>query len=113
MDALAKLVIANSTESCGEIPLTDFPLRLGRRPEADVCIDDRWVSREHCEIDFVDDVLVVRDLDSKHGTFVNGRSISRLVLKTGDLLTIGLSKFVVQYEHQTAGQAVCDDALVS
>ena len=109
MDALVKLIASNPMESCEEILMAEFPLRLGRSPDADVSIDDRWVSREHCEIDFVDDALLVRDLDSKHGTFVNGRSIRRSALRAGDMLTIGLSKFVVQCEYETAGRA----ALVS
>ena len=113
MNALAKLVAANPVESCEEILLVEFPLRLGRSPDADVCIVDRWVSRDHCEIDFIDDALFVRDLDSKHGTFVNGRPICQAVLKTGDLLTIGLSEFVVECEYETAGRPVRDDALVS
>lgn len=113
MDALPKLVAANPMESHEEILLDALPLRLGRSPDANVCIVDRWVSRDHCEIDFVDDALVVRDLDSKHGTFVNGHPICQASLKPGDLLTIGLSKFVVQWEYETAGQPVRDKALVS
>jgi pSer/pThr/pTyr-binding forkhead associated (FHA) protein len=113
MHGLAKLVVANPMESCEEIRLSEFPIRLGRSPDADVSIDDRWVSREHCEIDSVDDALFVRDLNSKHGTFVNGRSIRQAALKAGDMLTIGLSKFVVQYEFERPGRSVRDDALVS
>jgi pSer/pThr/pTyr-binding forkhead associated (FHA) protein len=113
MDAPAKLVAANPTGSCAEIRLAEFPLRLGRSPDVDVSIDDRWVSREHCEIDLVDDALLVRDLNSKHGTFVNGRPIHRASLKAGDMLALGLSKFVVQCEYQRSNRANPDEALVS
>jgi pSer/pThr/pTyr-binding forkhead associated (FHA) protein len=98
MTALAKLIAADSVVPDCEIPLTGFPLRMGRGPDASVCVDDRWVSRDHCEIDLVDDALVVRDLGSKHGTFVNGRSVTEAELRPGDVLNIGLSKFRVQYE---------------
>ena len=113
MDTLVKLVAANPVDSYEEIPLATFPVRLGRSPDADVCVEDRWVSRDHCEIDFVDDELLVRDLESKHGTFVNGRLIGQASLRKGDLLTIGLSKFVVQCEYETAGRPARDKALVS
>lgn len=104
MTAFAKLIAANSDVPCREISLTDFPRRLGRGTEADVCVEDRWVSRDHCEIDLVDDILIVRDLESKHGTFVNGCSVTQAELKPGDVLNIGLSKFRVQYEFATADE---------
>ena len=79
-----------------EIPLKHFPLRLGRSDDADVCVDDRWVSREHCQIDRSDGELMVRDLGSKHGTFVNGRAVTLAELRPGDELSVGLSRFVVR-----------------
>ena len=97
MTPFAKLIAADSDGPHREISLTEFPLRLGRGAEADVCVEDRWVSREHCEIDLVDTTLVVRDLDSKHGTFVNERLVDRAELKPGDVLNIGLSKFRIHY----------------
>jgi pSer/pThr/pTyr-binding forkhead associated (FHA) protein len=102
MPPFAKLIAANSDVPRREISLTNFPRRLGRGDEADVCVDDRWVSRDHCEIDLVEDTLVVRDLHSKHGTFVNGRSVVEAELKPGDVLNIGLSKFRVQYDTLSA-----------
>jgi len=98
MSLAAKLIAQDLFTSSHEIALTEFPLHLGRGAEADVQVGDRWVSRDHCEIDCVDDVLLVRDLGSKHGTFVNGRSVLEAELRPGDLLNIGISRFVVQYE---------------
>jgi pSer/pThr/pTyr-binding forkhead associated (FHA) protein len=110
MDSLAKLIAAGPVTCSREIPLDAFPLRLGRGSDADVCVDDRWVSRDHCEIDLVDHALVVRDLNSKHGTYVNGCPIREAALKPGDLLNIGLSKFRVHYEHDAAPASVRDFA---
>lgn len=98
MSLAAKLIAKDPLVSCREIVLTNFPLRLGRGSETDVSVGDRWVSREHCEIDCIDDVLLVRDLGSKHGTFVNGRSVLEAELKPGDLLNIGITRFVVEYD---------------
>jgi pSer/pThr/pTyr-binding forkhead associated (FHA) protein len=100
MDTLAKLIVTNSVTSSREIPLECFPLRLGRGADADVNVEDRWVSRDHCELDWVDQALVVRDLNSKHGTYVNGHPIREITLKPGDMLNIGLSKFLVHYESE-------------
>ena len=113
MSLAAKLIATDSLVSSREIALTEFPLRLGRGPEADVQVGDRWVSREHCEIDCVDDVLMVRDLGSKHGTFVNGRSVLEAELRPGDLLNIGITRFLVEYEQASARVERREPALVS
>lgn len=106
-----KLVARDALVSLQEIPLPEFPMRLGRSAEADVCIEDRWVSREHCEIDRIDGVLRVRDLRSKHGTFVNGHAVTASDLNPGDQLSIGLSVFLVQYEGEAAAAEAPREAL--
>lgn len=68
----AKLISKDSFSSGREILLTEFPIRIGRAVDSDVVVGDRWVSREHCEIECDDVQLVIRDLDSKYGTFING-----------------------------------------
>ncbi|MCH5374253.1 MAG: FHA domain-containing protein [Planctomycetes bacterium] len=100
----AKLIVSGSTASRREILLHHFPLILGRSPSADVCIDDRWVSREHCEIDADDRGLIVRDIGSKHGTYVNGRLVTDIELHPGDEISVGLSRFVIEF-HIAADSA--------
>jgi len=75
-----------------------FPCDLGRGSEVTVRIDDRWLSRRHCRLDLAEGVIVVRDLGSRHGTFVNGRSISECKLLPGDRLCLGLTHLVAEYE---------------
>jgi pSer/pThr/pTyr-binding forkhead associated (FHA) protein len=111
MTVCAKLIATDAVVSCPEILLTTFPMRVGRSAEADISVEDRWVSREHCEIDRVDNTLVVRDLGSKHGTFVNGRPVTEVELKSGDTLNIGLSRFLVEYEEVAASADVGSDVL--
>lgn len=55
---------------------------VGRGSEADVRIDDRDVSRRHCEIVIRSDGIVVRDLGSTHGTWYDGRRLEGEVLIT-------------------------------
>jgi pSer/pThr/pTyr-binding forkhead associated (FHA) protein len=82
------------------ITFDQLPAVLGRNADADVHLDDRWVSRVHCEISEIDGTLVVRDLDSHNGTLVNGQYITEAHLMPGDRLTVGLSRFEVQYERR-------------
>ncbi len=91
----ANLIRLASTQSLKRILLKKFPVVVGRSDEADVCLGDAWVSRSHCEIDVVDDSLVVRDLGSRNGTFVNGSRIEVSPLLPGDELMVGGSRFQV------------------
>ncbi len=74
------------------IPLEREEVMLGRALEADVRINDTGVSRQHAKIIAErNDKLeyIINDLDSRNGTFVNGRRIRREVLDNGDKITIG------------------------
>ena len=70
---------------------------IGRNGDAHIQVNDRWVSRLHCEIRQENGGLVVRDLRSKHGTLVNGEEIHYTTLQSGDLLTIGIRVFRVTF----------------
>ncbi len=78
------------------IMLSSFPVRIGRGFGADVQLDDIYVSRRHCEIVAAKGVLVVHDLGSKNGTFVNGVRTELSPLRHGDVLTVGGLNFTVQ-----------------
>jgi predicted component of type VI protein secretion system len=78
--------------------LLDKPILLiGRHPECDIQIDSRKVSRRHCCIAQVENVLIVRDLGSTNGIRINGVRIVEGQLKNGDELTIGNNRFRVQW----------------
>jgi pSer/pThr/pTyr-binding forkhead associated (FHA) protein len=93
-----KLVSQDPLAPVREISITCLPVELGRGETAAVRIEDRWLSRRHCRIDDVAGSLVVRDLGSRHGTYVNGQAITECPLQPGDELCIGLSHFVAEYE---------------
>lgn len=66
---------------------------IGREPSAVVFLDDVTVSRRHAEILRNGDRLVLRDLGSLNGTYVNRRRIEEEeVLEDGDELQIGKFK---------------------
>lgn len=79
-----------------------LPLTVGQSPDSDIRLDSHWVSRYHCEITSVKGTLVVRDLGSMLGTFVNGISVTTAVLRPGDKLTVGDTSFLVNYTSRRA-----------
>lgn len=84
------------------IELKRSVLLIGRHPECDVRINLTSISRRHCCLAQVDDTMIVRDLGSRHGVWVNGRRVEEKVLKAGDQLAIGPKLFKVrafEYDH--------------
>ena len=94
-----KLVAVRPRSAKRTIVLDELPVVVGRDPDAQIFLDDSWVSRQHCEIDEIDGSLVIRDLKSRNGTFVNGRRVREEELAPGDRLTIGIASFQVQYRR--------------
>ena len=93
---LPALLVPASTELDTPVRLNKYPVLLGRSESADVRLDDRWLSRNHCEIDITDGELIIRDLGSKHGTYVNESQIDETTIESGDELRIGITRFVVE-----------------
>jgi len=71
---------------------------LGRGPHADFVLDAALVSRAHCRLTVADGELVVENLGSTNGTFVNDRQVERSTLKTGDRLRAGRVELTVSAE---------------
>jgi pSer/pThr/pTyr-binding forkhead associated (FHA) protein len=78
--------------------ITRLPVILTRSSRSGVPAAAGAVSPLHCEIDHCSGLLVVEDLNSRHGTFVNGVRVRRAYLWPGDKLTVGLASFAVRYK---------------
>jgi chromosome segregation ATPase len=67
--------------------------RVGRANGCELQIESSSVSRHHALIVMGPREIVIEDLNSTNGVYVNGRKITRQALNDGDLLTIGEAKF--------------------
>jgi pSer/pThr/pTyr-binding forkhead associated (FHA) protein len=77
-------------------PLNKSPLVIGRGSDADIVLSGPLVSRRHAEFHETEAGIVVIDLDSENGVFVNDVRITRpAALLIGDRLSIGESEFVL------------------
>jgi pSer/pThr/pTyr-binding forkhead associated (FHA) protein len=76
----------------GEYPLPgNREIVVGRSSELDMVLVEDMVSRRHAKIIVSDDQIVIQDLGSTNGTFVNGEKIKRAKLNEGDRILIGTS----------------------
>ena len=68
-------------------------LILGRSSKADIQIDQESVSRNHCKIINTGSSIMLRDLGSTNGTYVNDELVDEYVLRDGDFIKVGRSIF--------------------
>jgi pSer/pThr/pTyr-binding forkhead associated (FHA) protein len=76
--------------------LEEFPFIIGRRRECQGCLPYAFISRHHCEFTLDEGQVLVKDLESYNGTFVNGKpALTPLTVADGDEVTLGPVSFVV------------------
>src|SRR5437660_5689093 len=86
---MSRLLIQRSASGTQEILLKPGANRLGRSEQNDLPINDPTVSGFHCEIAFEQDTVIVRDLGSTNGTFINSVPIRQAILEPGQTLRLG------------------------
>jgi len=75
-----------------EVQITKDKTTLGRRPYNDIVIDNLAVSGEHAVILMNGSEVVLEDLNSTNGTYVNGKAIKKQALLNGDSIDVGKYK---------------------
>jgi Nif-specific regulatory protein len=74
--------------------------RLGRDSDCAVVLTDPLCSRVHAILQFIDHQWVVRDAESRNGTYVNGQRTDNAVLADGHTVKIGSTEFTFQISDQ-------------
>ena len=77
-----------------ELPPNAAAVSIGREAGNMIQLDDHEISRRHAEIRRVGDALVVGDLKSSNGTFVNDVRVERSELDSGDRIRVGRTVLV-------------------
>jgi two-component system, cell cycle response regulator len=83
------MVVGGPRTSIGRIFRVTGDLLLGRAGEADVWLDGEGVSRKHARLIREADGIMLTDLGSKNGTWVNGERVNKRKLVGGDLVQVG------------------------
>lgn len=99
----AKLIVSIDGIVVREVRLIKDRTTMGRRPYNDVVIDNLAVSGEHAVITMSGSEVVLEDLNSTNGTYVNGKAVKRQVLQNDDTNEVG--KYRVKYVTDAATQA--------
>ena len=86
---MPSLVVYPTDAEPFEVDLEEKDNSLGRSAGCDVVIDEDGVSRDHARIVMNGRRATIEDLESRNGTFVNGRRVERQVLADGDRIKLG------------------------
>jgi pSer/pThr/pTyr-binding forkhead associated (FHA) protein len=98
---MPKLSLMFDNKIVKEVPVGSRPVTIGRSPDNDILVDNLAVSNYHAKIYYEAGRMVVEDLDSLNGTFVNDLRVERATLHDGDNIHIGKHKIKVD----TSGDA--------
>lgn len=92
-----QLVVLRGKSATTALKLGDGVTTAGRHDECQLRIKSSQVSRKHCQFFEKNGMLMVKDLGSSNGTFLNGKKIEgQRVLEPGDELTVGPVKLRVE-----------------
>ncbi len=80
-------------EGAHRLLVKHFPFSIGRNPAAHYCINARHVSKEHAQIVREGEHILICDLGSTNGTFVNGKQVERAALTHGDIIHVAYKEF--------------------
>jgi len=91
----SRLLIAVAGPARGRSMPLIGALSIGRDEHSSFSIPDPALSRQHCAIEVSDHHVLVRDLRSRNGVFVNGCPVTERQLSDGDVIRIGDSALLV------------------
>ncbi len=84
-----KLILKFKDSVISEIPLDREETTIGRKPENTIHIDNLAVSGRHARVLKIGNKVILEDLGSTNGSFVNDKQITKHILQHGDSILIG------------------------
>ncbi len=99
-----KLKVIGGKNDGREIRLSVPEFVIGRGEEAHLKPSSDLISRKHCSVKIENGSVVIADMGSRNGTFVNGEKIEKPHdAKSGDTLRVGRLQFEVVIDHAQPG----------
>src|SRR5687767_8787806 len=95
---MAKLIFLNSEIAGRALDLNAEKITVGRASQNALVIRDRSISQTHCEILVFGLEVIIRDLNSANGTFINGVRIRKSQVKHGQVIRFGLVEARLQFD---------------
>lgn len=88
-DLKVEFSVMHGTDKGATFVAEELPIFVGREKDATVPLGDSKVSRKHAIIVYKNHRFFVIDLGSTNGTFVNGKKVEGVPLRSGDMIQFG------------------------
>jgi pSer/pThr/pTyr-binding forkhead associated (FHA) protein len=102
---MPKLTLKFNNSVLTEVPVGTNEVSIGRSPDNALIIDNPAVSHYHARVFNEEGRMMLEDFGSMNGTFVNGQRAKMVMLKPGDLVTVGKHTIVVSESSDMDGFA--------
>src|SRR5439155_24009262 len=86
----ASLLVVNHTGRRSTVPIRKQPFHISRHADNQIVMRDNRASRLHAHVVLDDGEYWIEDLNSRHGTYVNGAKIQRHKLQDSDRIEFGM-----------------------
>ncbi len=86
----AALLVLHPAGQRTRVEIAELPFTIGRHADNHLVLRDNRASRNHAHIVFEGGTYYVEDLNSRHGTWVNGERVARRVLRNSDRIDFGV-----------------------
>jgi pSer/pThr/pTyr-binding forkhead associated (FHA) protein len=86
---MTRLIVLQKNGSARQVNVSGTPFVIGRADSCDLVLENLLVSRTHAVLESVAERIVLRDLGSHNGTFLNGERIEAAALRNGDEIKVG------------------------
>ena len=97
---MPKVIVSMDDVVIKEVQLTKDRTALGRRPYNDIVLDNLAVSGEHAVFQMSGNDVLLEDLSSTNGTYVNGTTVKKRLLLNDDTIDIG--RYKIKYTNEAA-----------
>jgi predicted component of type VI protein secretion system len=91
-----RLIVLTGEEAGRRITIEKVPMTIGSAPDCSIVVKDEEAARKHASIEHTDDGLIIRDLGSMQKILVNHHEVAEALLKHGDEIDLGRTRFLVQ-----------------
>ncbi|MBK7858755.1 MAG: sigma 54-interacting transcriptional regulator [Archangiaceae bacterium] len=94
------LEVVGGPDKGKKVSTLDGLLRVGGDTTNDLVLTDGTVSRRHIEVERVQGGLILRDLGSRNGTWIEGRRVVTAYVEPGDKIMLGKTKLAVKQQSR-------------
>lgn len=91
-------------------PLQEGVHFIGRSTECSIALHDQGVSKRHAQVEVYSNKIIITDLKSRNGTFLNGTKVNTALIQPGDRASVHDTFFEVMQMPETWGQQLHQSA---